>query len=115
MATENWMAEARMVAAQCWCDAETSDRVMDPALAEAVARRIGAWMETAMQSERNTAFYREILDRCAANLGPLAPLAFVADDGSITDAPLRLKIPELVALLAQGYVPPAEEPEREDG
>ena len=111
---EEWMAEARMVAAQCWCDDATKHRVMDPALAEAVARRIAAWMETAMQAERNAAFYREILDRCAANLGLLAPLAFVADDGSITDAPLRLKIPALVAMLAQGYVPPAAGPEQKE-
>ena len=110
MPSEDWIDEARIAAAQCWCDDETSDRVMDPPLAEAVARRIAAWMDTAMQAERNAAFYRVVLDQCAANLGPLAPRAYLADDGSITDAPLRLKIPELVAMLAHGYVPPAEGP-----
>ena len=35
----DWMPEARVSAAQCWCDPETSHTVMDPALAEAVARR----------------------------------------------------------------------------
>ena len=32
--------EARGIAAQCWCDPETSHKVMDPDLAEAIARRI---------------------------------------------------------------------------
>lgn len=32
-----WMGEARQIAAQCWCEEETKDRVMDPVLAEAVA------------------------------------------------------------------------------
>jgi hypothetical protein len=44
-----WMDEARQIAAQCWCDEETQDRVMDTPLAEAMARRIAAWMETAAQ------------------------------------------------------------------
>jgi len=35
-----WMEEAREAAAQCWCDKETEDCVMDSVLAEAVATRI---------------------------------------------------------------------------
>lgn len=53
MGANTWMDEARQVAAQCWCDEETKDRVMDHALAEAVARRIAAWMDTAMQFSHN--------------------------------------------------------------
>ena len=37
---EQYMQEARMAAAQCWCDEETSGTEMDATLAEAVARRI---------------------------------------------------------------------------
>ena len=32
--------EARGIAAQCWCDPETSSKVMDPVLAEAFAKRL---------------------------------------------------------------------------
>ncbi len=39
-----------MIAAQCWCDEETSENVMDPKLAEAFAIRLAAWMETAAQT-----------------------------------------------------------------
>lgn len=44
---EQYMEQARMLAAQCWCDEETSGKEMDATLAEAMARRIAAWMETA--------------------------------------------------------------------
>ena len=39
-----------------------------------------------------------MLDQCAGSLGVEA---FTADDGSIYDSPVRLKIPELVAALRQ--------------
>jgi hypothetical protein len=55
----DYMPEARQLAAQCWCDPETSDRVMDPTLAEAVARRIALWMETAAFYSRNEDYWRE--------------------------------------------------------
>lgn len=38
--TEIAMREARELAAQCWCDPETRDRVMDAELAEAFAKRL---------------------------------------------------------------------------
>lgn len=94
----DFMDEARQLAAQCWCDPETSDKVMDPALCEAVAKRIAAWMDTAAQFARNEDFYRGLLDECAKSLGPDV---FKADDGSIMDSPLRLKIPSLVSELAR--------------
>lgn len=100
MTQSMWMDEARQQAAQCWCDEETKDRVMDPVLAEAVARRIAAWMDTAMQFNRNEDFYRKLLDECADNLGVLRDQAFIQDDGGVVDSPLRLKIPGLVARLS---------------
>ena len=93
-----FMAEARGIAAQCWCDPETSDRVMDVQLAEAVAKRIALWMETAAAYSAGEEFYRGLLDKTAAHLGPAV---FVSDDGSVQDAPLRLKIPDMVAALAK--------------
>ena len=94
---EQYMEQARMFAAQCWCDEETSSIEMNTALAEAVARRIAVWMGTAAQEERNAKFYRGLLDECAKHLGPDA---YTADDGTVMDEPLRLKVPELVAALA---------------
>ena len=99
-----WMGEARQLAAQCWCDPSTSDREMDPELAEAVARRIAAWMDTAAMFARNEDFYRGLLDDCARHLGAAV---YTADDGTIYDTPVRLRIPELVCKLA------AEAAERE--
>ncbi len=58
----DWMEEARGVAAQCWCDEETKDRVLDVELAEAVAKRIANWMETAAQNQKNTDYYRTLLE-----------------------------------------------------
>ncbi len=95
---EQWMPEARQIAAQCWCDDETSGRVMDPVLCESVARRIAAWMATAAQESRNAEFYRGLVDACASHLGPKA---YTADDGVVHQDPIRLKVPELVAELAR--------------
>lgn len=39
--------EARQLAAQCWCHETTSSREMDSTLAEVVAWKIAAWMDTA--------------------------------------------------------------------
>lgn len=92
-----YMEEALQEAAQCWCDDETSGKQMDPALAEAFAKRLAVWMESAMQMARNAAFYCSLLDQCAEYLGREA---YTADDGTVMSTPVRLKIPELVAELA---------------
>lgn len=55
------------------------------------------WKETAKQHARNEEFYRDLLDKVAAHLGPDV---FVSDDGSVQDSPVRLKIPALVERLA---------------
>ena len=89
-----WMEEAREAAAQCWCDKETEDRVVDPVLAEAVATRIAFWMDTAAQNQRNTDYYRGLLVRCGKTIGDRA---FVADDGTRAEDVLCAKIPEIIA------------------
>ena len=63
-----WMPEALQMAAQCWCDDETKHIVMEPALAEAVARRIASWMETGAQYARNADYWRARAER-AEGLG----------------------------------------------
>ena len=85
--------EARQLAAQCWCDPETEDRVMDPVLCEAVAKRIANWMDTAAQNQRNTDYYRGLLVKCGEAIGKRA---YIADDGTIAEDVLCAKIPELV-------------------
>ena len=89
----NWMEEARMLAAQCWCDEETQDRTMDVDLACAVARRIAYWMGVAAQNQRNSDYYRGLVIRCGQALGREA---FAQDDGGIVDEVLCAKVPELV-------------------
>lgn len=61
--TETWMAEARGLAAQCWCDEKNSGKEMDADLAESAARRIAAWMETAAFHARNEEYWRERAQR----------------------------------------------------
>jgi len=92
--TETWMEEARQIAAQCWCDEETQDREMDVALAEAVAKRIAAWIETAAQNQRNTDYYRGLLEKCGKEIGDRA---YTSDDGVRGPDVLCAKIPEIIA------------------
>jgi len=54
------------------------------------------WKSVAEQAMRNVEFYQGLLDDCARHLGVEA---FTADDGSIMEEPVRLKIPELVQKL----------------
>lgn len=93
---ETWMDEARQLAAQCWCDEETKDRVMDPILAESVARRIAAWMDTSAQAYRDADFYRGIIYQIGDMFGVEAK---TSDDGSVQQDVLCLKVPELVSKL----------------
>lgn len=90
---------AMQFATQAWCQPETSDKGMDPALAMAFATVLDNWMETAAQEARNSAFYRDLLDQCAQVLGPEA---YTADDGTVMEDPVRLKIPALMQKLAHG-------------
>ena len=93
--TENdWMDEARVEAAQCWCDLETKDKEMDVDLAEAIAKRISLWMQTVAQNQRNTDYYRGLLEQCGKTIGDRA---FTADDGTHTSNVLYTKIPEIIA------------------
>ena len=92
----DWMPEAREQAAQCWCDEETKHIVMDPILAEAFARRLAFWMQTAALVERNSAYYRGLVERCGKAIGPES---YIADDGSVADSVLCAKVPELVEKL----------------
>ena len=91
--TETWMEEARGLAAQCWCDKDTEDREMDATLAEAVAKRIAFWMESSAQNQRNTDYYRGLLERCGRAIGTRA---YIQDDGWTTLEVLCAKIPEII-------------------
>jgi hypothetical protein len=56
-----------------------------------------AWTETARDFRNGMELYRNLLDECAKHLGPAA---YISDDGSVQDEPIRLNIPGLVAKLA---------------
>lgn len=102
MTEYDWMEEARGFAAQCWCDPENAAKVMDPELAESVARRIAAWMQTGAQHARNEEYYRGLVVKCGKAIGYDA---YVQDDGGVVTEVLCAKVPELVeALVAR--IPP---------
>lgn len=87
------MDVARQISAQCWCDKKTQDREMNAVLAEAVAKRIATWMETAAQNQRNTDYYRGLLERCGKAIGDRA---YTQDDGGRCEDVLCAKIPEII-------------------
>jgi len=89
----NCMEYAREEAAQCWCDPETEDREMDVMLADAIAKRIAGWMEVAAQNQRNTDYYRGLVERCGRAVGREA---YIQDDGGVCEDVLCAKVPELV-------------------
>ena len=89
-----YLEEARQIAAQCWCDDETKHIEMNVALAEAVAQRIAAWMDSAAQFCRNQEFYQGIITQIGEMFGEAAK---TSDDGSVQQDVLALKVPELVA------------------
>ena len=98
----DYTTEARQQAAQCWCDPETSDRVMDVELCEAIAKRINSWMQTAAMFAGSVQFYRDLLMECAKELQDTD--VFTADDGSISNDPLALKVPECIRKLRSKYL-----------
>ena len=56
------------------------------------------WIETARMFAHNADYYRGLLDRVASHLGSEV---YLCDDGSVSDEPLRAKIPELVERMAK--------------
>jgi hypothetical protein len=77
----DWMDEARAMAAQCWCDDETEHIVMDTTLAEAIAWRIAAWMQTGALHASNETYWRKRAEEAEAELSSIKasqdePVAF---------------------------------------
>ncbi len=70
----DWLPEARVRAAQCWCEPETSGIEMDVRLAEAVAKAIAGWMQEAAQYAKNADYWRTL---CSAS-APAAPQSAAA-------------------------------------
>ena len=88
-----WMDEARQIAAQCWCDEETKLMVMNDVLAEAVAKRIAVWMDTAAENQRNADYYRGLVVRCGKAIGMRA---YMQDDGGLCEEVLCAKVPDII-------------------
>lgn len=93
-----YMEEARHEAERCWADWETCNIEFDKLLCESFAKRLAVWMETAAMMSRNADLYRGLLDQCAEHLGREA---YTADDGTVMEDPVLLKIPELVEKLVR--------------
>lgn len=71
---------------------------MDGRLADAFAKRLAMWMDTAAQAQRGVDYYRGLVIRVGQAIGERA---YIADDGSRSEDVLCAKVPELVeALLA---------------
>lgn len=88
-----FMDEARVIAAQCWCDKRTEHLEMIPDLAEVFAEQLSYWIYYASQNQINTEYYRNLLIKCGEILGDES---YISDDGSIQDEVLCAKIPEII-------------------
>ena len=64
-------------------------------LEQAIAQR-NAWCDTAAQHLKNEDYYRGLVIKIGAMLGPDA---YISDDGSVQDSVLCAKVPDLVARL----------------
>lgn len=84
---------AREQAAQCWGRKETENKVMDPTLCEEFAKCLANWIDTAAQNQRNTEYYRGLVDEIGLIVGKSA---FISDDGVDHINVLCAKVPELV-------------------
>jgi len=91
--TNDFMEDARILATQC-CKQKT-----DPALIESVAQSIASWMDAAARHIRNEEFYRDIVHEIGELFGDEAK---TADDGTVMEDVLALKVPELVKKLKEG-------------
>jgi hypothetical protein len=65
---------------------------------DTLSQEAQGWYDAAAFHARNEDYYRGLLDACAEHLGPAV---FLCDDGSVSESPLRTKVPELVAALAE--------------
>lgn len=101
MSIEQHMELARQLAAQCWCDEEPKHIEMNPALAEAVAKRIASWVGAAAEFSDGQAYYRGLVERCGKALGVAA---YTCDDGTVVPDVLCAKVPELVGELVEELV-----------
>lgn len=90
---EDWIEEGREIAAQCWGEKKNSSKEMDVDLAESMAVKIAAWMQTAAQNQRNADYYRNLLEQCGEAIGDDA---YICDDGTISEDVLCAKIPEII-------------------
>lgn len=81
----------------------TSDNFMEQARAAASGdsvRALAGWMETAKTQMDGITYYQGLLDQIAKVFGESA---YISDDGSVQDSPLRAKMPELVEALAASH------------
>ena len=60
---------------------------------EQANRERDGWIESAAMFHRNETYYRGLLEQIAETIGVAA---YTADDGSVYDTPLCIKLPELV-------------------
>jgi len=91
----DWKEEAEAVAIQCWEEAGMKDLDAEAGskLSAAFARHLASWVQTAAQNQRNTEFYRDLIQRCGKAIGERA---YTADDGSRAQDVLALKVPEII-------------------
>lgn len=92
--------EALQVVQECWKKSVRACFVLpDELLINTLVDSMSFWMQTAAQNQRNTDYYRGLLEKCGRSIGVEA---YMADDDSLSDSVLCAKIPELVEELLKG-------------
>jgi len=69
------------------------------------AALVAYWMDTAAQNERNTDYYRGLLEKIGKRLGKPA---FIADDGTVMQDVICAKVPDIVDDLLEDSTPGEE-------
>ena len=89
--------------AQGWCEPEVSHMVMNSILAMAIHKPVSQlvknWYDTAAQNQRNTDYYRGLVQEIGKIFGDAA---YLSDGGSVQQDVLCAKVPELVKALLKG-------------
>lgn len=98
----DWVSDATQMAALCWCEEATKDRVIDPELCQAFGKLLGGWMNAAAQYARNEEYWRGIVSQIAASIMDVPSLGVEihqCDDGTLSPDPLLSKVPDAVKRL----------------
>ena len=90
---------SREIAFKCWKDMWPNvDNLIRPS--DAFIDTLSHWIETAIQNQKNTDYYKDLVIQCGEIIGKAA---YTQDDGELCDSVLCAKVPGLVKDICDDY------------